>query len=97
MNGGRGGRPSGSARSNPDRRGAPTDERSGLRAEGDVNLSGARARFLEVHPEAAAYASFADFDMWRIEVVDVRWVGGFGRMEWVSGEDYRAWPSRAAP
>jgi putative heme iron utilization protein len=51
--------------------------------------SDARARFLEVHPEAAPYATFADFAMWRIDVTHVRWVGGFGRMEWVSGEDYR--------
>jgi hypothetical protein len=38
------------------------------------------------------YASFADFGMWRIEVAHVRWVGGFGRMEWVSGEEYRRSP-----
>jgi putative heme iron utilization protein len=48
----------------------------------------ARARFLEVHPEAAGYAAFADFGVWRIEVAHVRWVGGFGKMEWVSGEEY---------
>jgi putative heme iron utilization protein len=47
-----------------------------------------RAIFLSMHPEAAGYASFADFGMWRIEVAHVRWVGGFGRMEWVSGEEY---------
>jgi putative heme iron utilization protein len=55
-------------------------------AENDV----ARARFLAVHPEAASYASFADFGMWRIEVVHLRWVGGFGKMEWVSAEEYAA-------
>jgi hypothetical protein len=26
--------------------------------------------------------------MWRLDVVQVRWVGGFGAMDWVSGGDY---------
>jgi putative heme iron utilization protein len=57
-------------------------------AEPDDALAAARARFLEMHPEAAGYASFADFGMWRMQVAVVRWVGGFGRMEWLNGEDY---------
>jgi 4-aminobutyrate aminotransferase len=44
VNGG-GGRLPGSARSNPDPPGCASDERAGLRAEGDVNLSGGRARW----------------------------------------------------
>jgi len=49
-----------------------------------------RDGFLAAHPEAAAYADFADFAFWRIEVAHVRWVGGFGRMEWLSGAEYGA-------
>jgi putative heme iron utilization protein len=52
----------------------------------------ARARFLAVHPEAGGYAAFPDFDMWRLEVIHVRWVGGFGAMDWVSGGDYTREP-----
>jgi putative heme iron utilization protein len=48
----------------------------------------ARDRFLHTHPEAAAYADFADFAFWRMDVAQVRWVGGFGRMEWVSGGEF---------
>jgi putative heme iron utilization protein len=48
----------------------------------------ARARFLATHPEAGGYAAFPDFDMWRLDVVQVRWVGGFGAMDWVTGADY---------
>jgi putative heme iron utilization protein len=44
----------------------------------------ARERFLAAHPEAAGYAKFADFAMWGLAVEEVRWVGGFGRMEWVA-------------
>jgi putative heme iron utilization protein len=57
-------------------------------AQPENALAATRARFLEVHPEAAGYVSFADFGMWRMEVARVRWVGGFGRMEWLGGEEY---------
>jgi putative heme iron utilization protein len=53
-----------------------------------VEQEEAKARFLEAHPEATGYASFADFAVWRLEVTAVRWVGGFGRMQWLSGEEY---------
>ena len=48
----------------------------------------ARDTFLAVHAEAAAYSRFKDFAMWRFEVQEVRWVGGFGRMEWVATGAY---------
>lgn len=48
----------------------------------------ARARFLEVHPKARQYVALADFAMWRLEVVGVRWIGGFGRMDWVGRDAY---------
>jgi putative heme iron utilization protein len=50
--------------------------------------SEARARFLAAHPDASGYSAFPDFDMWRLEVAHVRWVGGFGAMDWVNGDDY---------
>jgi heme iron utilization protein len=70
----------------------------GAEATGAENaLTAARARFLAVHPEAAGYASFADFGFWCMNVAHVRWVGGFGRMEWVTGEEYLAVPRRPSP
>jgi heme iron utilization protein len=53
-------------------------------AERDESLT----LFLRIHPDAAAYASFADFGMWRLEVEHVRWIGGFGRMESLSAATY---------
>jgi len=41
-------------------------------------------------PGAEAYAGFGDFRVWVLEVERVRWVGGFGRMQTVDAEDYRA-------
>jgi putative heme iron utilization protein len=54
----------------------------------DEGRAAALSRFVAVHPSAASYASFADFAVWRLEVAHVRWVGGFGRMEWIAGEEY---------
>jgi putative heme iron utilization protein len=48
----------------------------------------ARAMFLATHPEATQYAGLPDFAMWRLEVVAIRWIGGFGRMQWVSADHY---------
>ncbi len=57
---------------------------------GESEANRARARFLEVHPQAASYAGFADFAMWRIEAAHVRWVGGFGQPQWSSPDQYTA-------
>jgi putative heme iron utilization protein len=46
--------------------------------------------YLNVHPQARAYAAFKDFHLWRLEVERVRYVGGFGQMSWVAVEDYKS-------
>jgi putative heme iron utilization protein len=59
-----------------------------------VRLAGAeREAALEIYREAhpgANYTDFGDFQIYRLEVAAVRYVGGFGRMSWVSLEDYLA-------
>jgi hypothetical protein len=44
-------------------------------------------RYLQAHP-SAFYAAFHDFSVYRLQVADVRYVGGFGRMSWVSADGY---------
>ena len=51
---------------------------------------GLRDRYLETHPYAAYYADFTDFAFWRLDVVQCRYVGGFGHMSWVSADGYRS-------
>ncbi len=56
-----------------------------------VEIAGAevedgRARFLQRHPMAAAYFAL-DFGLWRLDVAEVRFVGGFAQAAWVSGSD----------
>lgn len=41
---------------------------------------------LAVHPGAADYATWDDFDWWRLAIGSARYVGGFGMMSWVDGE-----------
>jgi hypothetical protein len=45
-----------------------------------------RARFLARHPEAAGYAGFADFSLWRLNVEKGHYIGGFGRIVTLPGD-----------
>ena len=58
------------------------------RVEGDD--ASARAAFLAVHPNAAYYADFRDFAFWTLQVDAVRYIGGYGRMSWVTQADWHA-------
>jgi heme iron utilization protein len=49
-----------------------------------------RETFLAQQPSASYYADFSDFGFYRLEPKALRYVGGFGRMSWVTDVDYRA-------
>lgn len=80
---------------------APTSEADPL-TTGRVTLAGsvvepvddraesARGALLSGVPGAGVYVDFGDFTTWVLEVVRVRWVGGYGRMDSASAEDYAA-------
>jgi heme oxygenase (biliverdin-IX-beta and delta-forming) len=53
----------------------------------------ARDTYLAVHPTASYYVDFEDFDFFRLSLESVRYIGGYGRMSWVTAEDFR----RATP
>jgi hypothetical protein len=54
--------------------------------QGDV--AGLRDRFVAAHPTVAAYVSFGDFAFWRLRPDEIRFVGGYGRMSWVTPDDF---------
>jgi hypothetical protein len=56
----------------------------------DAERSSVRERFLAQQPRAAMYVDFTDFNFYRLEPMALRYVGGFGRMSWVTADDYRA-------
>ena len=66
------------------------------RVEGDGGS--ARAAFLAAHPNSSYYAGFRDFSFWKLRVDHVRYIGGYGRMSWISDADWRvAEPDPLAP
>jgi heme oxygenase (biliverdin-IX-beta and delta-forming) len=58
----------------------------------------ARAAYASAVPAARMFLDFSDFTLWVLEVQRVRWVGGYGRMDSATGEQYdAAAPDPVAP
>ncbi|HXJ77108.1 MAG TPA: DUF2470 domain-containing protein [Candidatus Methylomirabilis sp.] len=49
-----------------------------------------RTTYLARHANASNWVDFEDFSFWRLQIVDVYWVGGFGAMDWLRVPDYEA-------
>jgi len=58
------------------------------RVDGD-DAKSVRETFLKQQPNASYYVDFSDFAFYRLEPMALRYVGGFGRMSWVTADDYR--------
>jgi len=54
----------------------------------DAEVGVARALYLERHANSRYWVDFEDFSFYRMDVVDVYYVGGFGVMGWVSASEY---------
>lgn len=52
------------------------------------DVAEARALYLERYPNSKHWVDFEDFSFYRMDVVDVYYVGGFGVMGWVAASDY---------
>ena len=50
----------------------------------------ARAEYLARHERARYWADFDDFALWRLDIVDLYYVGGFAAMDWVTASAYGA-------
>ncbi|MGH6969708.1 MAG: HugZ family protein [Stellaceae bacterium] len=61
-----------------------------------VDDAAAKASFVARHPSAATYAGFKDFALYRLAVTRVHMVAGFGRIDWISGDQYRTATSAKA-
>ncbi|MEU8896107.1 DUF2470 domain-containing protein [Nocardia sp. NPDC048505] len=59
------------------------------RPEG-AELAAAREAHLAAVPAARYYIDYSDFALWVLRVRRVRWVGGYGRMDSASAEEYAA-------
>lgn len=54
----------------------------------EPELQPARELYLAGYEDARYWADFDDFAFYRMEIVDVYFVGGFGVMGWVTADDY---------
>jgi putative heme iron utilization protein len=50
-------------------------------------IDDARARYLKQFPNSAGYFDAHDFSLFRIQITDVRFIGGFGEIYWLKGEE----------
>lgn len=55
-----------------------------------------RARYLRYFPQAEGYFDMHDFLFHRIEVEQARFIGGFGKIHWIPGDELRAPANRLA-
>ena len=53
-----------------------------------TELAEARKLYRERHANSKYWVDFEDFSFYRMDVIDVYYVGGFGVMGWVSASDY---------
>ena len=56
----------------------------------EPELAQARKLYLERYENSKYWVDFEDFSFYRMEVVDVYYVGGFGVMGWVAASEYGA-------
>jgi putative heme iron utilization protein len=73
---------------------AAEDPQAGARVTllGTLSVTGdadARQRYVERHPQADEYLAMGDFHVWRLNVTEARYVGGFGDMGWLEGSRLR--------
>jgi hypothetical protein len=59
----------------------------------EVDAASVREQYLVRHENSRYWVDFTDFSFFRLQPIDLYYVGGFGVMGWVEAEDYR----RAAP
>ena len=58
----------------------------------------AKTRYLQAHENSRYWVDFTDFGFFRLEPIDLYYVGGFGVMGWVAAADYvTAAPDPLAP
>src|ERR1700691_407850 len=54
----------------------------------EAEVSGARKLYLDRYANSKYWVDFDDFSFYRMDVLDVYYVGGFGVMGWVKASDY---------
>jgi len=45
-------------------------------------------RFYQILPESKTYAKMHDFNFYKIQIKNIRWIGGFGKIAWLNNENW---------
>jgi hypothetical protein len=56
----------------------------------ESDTAAARELYVGTHENSRYWVDFADFGFFRLELIDIYYVGGFGVMGWVDALEYRA-------
>lgn len=59
----------------------------------EVDDASVRERYLAKHPDSQQWVDFGDFAFFRLDILDIYFVGGFGVMGWVPPPDYKTFGS----
>jgi hypothetical protein len=65
-------------------------------ARADGNLEALQARYLNYFPDAARLFALGDFALYQIRPLQLRWIGGFGDIQWIPAEAYAPPANRLA-
>ena len=63
------------------------DKEDKVQRDGALAYANLRTRYLRYFPQAASYFEMHDFHFYRIEIAQVRYIAGFGKMGWVEGKE----------
>ena len=53
-----------------------------------LEFENCRERFHQILPDSKAYAKMHDFNFYKIQIKNVRWIGGFGKIAWLDASDW---------
>ncbi|WP_213609953.1 DUF2470 domain-containing protein [Pseudoalteromonas sp.] len=51
-------------------------------------------KYIALYPEAASYRKAHDFNLWQLDVVRVRYIGGFGKIFWLEQKEWQCAPKK---
>tara|TARA_Y100001970_G_scaffold631_1_gene723 strand:+ start:687 stop:1415 length:729 start_codon:yes stop_codon:yes gene_type:complete len=54
-----------------------------------LEFENCRERFHQILPDSKAYAKMHDFNFYKIQIKNIRWIGGFGKIAWLNSEDWK--------
>ena len=55
----------------------------------DNEVNQTRDRFIKFLPESEKYSAMHDFNFYKLEISQARWIGGFGKIAWLKNNNWR--------